>query len=169
MSALLTTCGVDLVPKGLEHRGGQVLATPHWRHNPDEGVEFVDYRFCDLPGLMQHVSVPATQLTADTFADGHGFDGSSIRGFQEIQESDMILIPDPNTATLDPFRARKTLIVNCFVADPVTVRIIDGPFANFQGKVDEINPERNTLRVLVTIFGRATPVELDFLQVEKSS
>lgn len=50
-----------------------------------------------------------------------------------------------------------------------TVRIIEGPFANFQGKVDEINPERNTLRVLVTIFGRATPVELDFLQVEKSS
>jgi ribosomal protein L11 len=49
-----------------------------------------------------------------------------------------------------------------------TVRIIDGPFANFQGKVDEINPERNTLRVLVTIFGRATPVELDFLQVEKT-
>jgi transcriptional antiterminator NusG len=50
-----------------------------------------------------------------------------------------------------------------------TVRIIEGPFANFQGKVDEINPERNTLRVLVTIFGRATPVELDFLQVEKAS
>ncbi|HVW10150.1 MAG TPA: transcription termination/antitermination protein NusG [Bryobacteraceae bacterium] len=50
-----------------------------------------------------------------------------------------------------------------------TVRIIDGPFATFQGKVDEVNPERNTLRVLVTIFGRATPVELDFLQVEKSS
>ncbi len=49
------------------------------------------------------------------------------------------------------------------------VRIIDGPFANFQGKVDEINPERNTLRVLVTIFGRATPVELDFLQVEKTA
>ncbi len=48
-----------------------------------------------------------------------------------------------------------------------TVRIVDGPFANFSGKVDEINPERNTLRVLVTIFGRATPVELDFLQVEK--
>jgi len=49
------------------------------------------------------------------------------------------------------------------------VRIIDGPFANFQGKIDEINPERNTLRVLVTIFGRATPVELDFLQVEKTA
>jgi transcriptional antiterminator NusG len=49
------------------------------------------------------------------------------------------------------------------------VRIIDGPFANFQGKIDEINPDRNTLRVLVTIFGRATPVELDFLQVEKTA
>jgi glutamine synthetase len=86
-----------------------------------EGVEFVDYRFIDLPGLMQHVSVPASQLTEDTFTDGHGFDGSSIRGFQEIQESDMILIPDPNTAVIDPFRARKTLIVNCFVNDPVTM------------------------------------------------
>ena len=74
----------------------------------DEGVEFVDYRFCDLPGLMQHVTVPAGQLTEDTFTDGHGFDGSSIRGFQEIQESDMILVPDPTTAAIDPFRARKT-------------------------------------------------------------
>jgi glutamine synthetase len=69
---------------------------------------------------MQHVSVPAGQLTEDTFTEGHGFDGSSIRGFQEIQESDMILIPDANTATLDPFRARKTMIINCFVHDPVT-------------------------------------------------
>jgi glutamine synthetase len=86
-----------------------------------EGVEFVDYRFCDLPGLMQHVSVPASQLTEDTFTDGHGFDGSSIRGFQEIQESDMILIPDANTATVDPFRSRKTLIINCYVNDPVTM------------------------------------------------
>src|SRR3954471_19965220 len=87
----------------------------------DEGVEFVDYRFCDLPGLMQHVTVPAGQLTEDTFTDGHGFDGSSIRGFQEIQESDMILVPDPSTAVVDPFRARKTLIINCFVQDPVTL------------------------------------------------
>src|SRR3954452_22939389 len=87
----------------------------------DEGVEFVDYRFCDLPGLMQHVTVPATQLSEDVFTEGHGFDGSSIRGFQEIQESDMILVPDPTTAAIDPFRARKTLILNCFVQDPVTL------------------------------------------------
>ena len=86
----------------------------------DGGVEIVDVRFCDLPGLMQHFSMPAAQLTADMFDEGVGFDGSSIRGFQEIQESDMILIPDPNTAVVDPFTQHKTLDVNCFVHDPVT-------------------------------------------------
>ena len=86
----------------------------------DEGIEFIDYRFCDLPGLMQHVSVPASQLHEDVFTEGHGFDGSSVRGFQQIQESDMILLPDANTAYLDPFRARKTLNVHCFVHDPIT-------------------------------------------------
>jgi glutamine synthetase len=86
----------------------------------DEGVEIVDFRFCDLPGLMQHFSMPAHELTAEGFEEGYGFDGSSIRGFQEIQESDMLLIPDPNTAVVDPFRQHKTLNVNCFVRDPVT-------------------------------------------------
>ena len=60
----------------------------------DERIEIIDLRFCDLPGLMQHFSVPAHQLTEDAFDEGYGFDGSSIRGFQEIQESDMILVPD---------------------------------------------------------------------------
>jgi glutamine synthetase len=86
----------------------------------DEGVEIVDFRFCDLPGLMQHFSVPAHELTEDGFEEGYGFDGSSVRGFQEIQESDMILLPDANTAYLDPFTARKTLNINCFVHDPIT-------------------------------------------------
>jgi glutamine synthetase len=86
----------------------------------DSSVEIIDFRFCDLPGLMQHFSVPAGQLTEDGFDDGFGFDGSSIRGFQEIQESDMILVPDPNTAYLDPFRAHTTLNLNCFVRDPLT-------------------------------------------------
>jgi glutamine synthetase len=86
----------------------------------DEGIEIVDLRFCDLPGLMQHFSMPAGELTADVFEEGSGFDGSSIRGFQEIQESDMILIPDPNTAVVDPFTQHKTLNLNCFVQDPVT-------------------------------------------------
>ncbi|MGE0877088.1 MAG: type I glutamate--ammonia ligase [Acidimicrobiia bacterium] len=86
----------------------------------NEGCDFVDFRFCDLPGVMQHVTIPAKVLNEGTFEDGHGFDGSSIRGFQEIQESDMILLPDPNTAYIDPFRQHKTLIIHCFVADPVT-------------------------------------------------
>ena len=85
-----------------------------------EGVDIVDFRFCDLPGLMQHFSVPAHELTEGSFEDGHGFDGSSIRGFQEIQESDMLLMPDPDTAVIDPFRQHKTLNINCFVRDPVT-------------------------------------------------
>ena len=86
----------------------------------DNGIEVIDVRFCDLPGLMQHFSIPAHELTEDVFEEGLGFDGSSIRGFQEIQESDMLLIPDPNTAVLDPFRQHPTLNVNCFVRDPLT-------------------------------------------------
>ena len=86
----------------------------------DEGIQIVDFRFCDLPGLMQHFSVPVSQLTEDAFEEGYGFDGSSIRGFQEIQESDMILVPDPDTAVVDPFRQHPTLNLNCFVRDPVT-------------------------------------------------
>ena len=85
-----------------------------------EGIEIVDFRFCDLPGLMQHFSVPAHALEPEGFDEGFGFDGSSIRGFQEIQESDMLLIPDPDTAVVDPFRQHKTLNINCFVRDPVT-------------------------------------------------
>ncbi len=86
----------------------------------DSGAEIVDLRFCDLPGLMQHFSMPIHELTADGFDDGYGFDGSSIRGFQEIQESDMLLVPDPNTAVIDPFREHTTLSINCYVQDPIT-------------------------------------------------
>ncbi len=87
----------------------------------DEGIEVVDLRFCDLPGLMQHFSIPAHDLTEDAFTEGYGFDGSSIRGFQAIQESDMILLPDPSTAVIDEFRQHKTLNLNCFVHDPITL------------------------------------------------
>src|SRR5438552_16697377 len=86
----------------------------------EQGIEVVDFRFCDLPGLMQHFSAPAHELTQAGFEEGYGFDGSSIRGYQEIQESDMLLIPDPDTAVIDPFRQHTTLNVNCFVRDPVT-------------------------------------------------
>src|SRR5215213_3373071 len=86
----------------------------------DSGIEIIDFRFCDLPGLTQHFSAPSHQLTEEVFEEGLGFDGSSIRGFQEIQESDMLLKPDPNTAVIDPFTKHKTLNINCFVRDPVT-------------------------------------------------
>ncbi len=86
----------------------------------DSKIEIVDLRFCDLPGLMQHFSVPAHCLTAESFGDGFGFDGSSIRGFQAINESDMLLMPDPNTAVIDPFRQHSTLNLNCFITDPIT-------------------------------------------------
>jgi len=86
----------------------------------DEGVEVVDLRFIDLPGLQQHFSVPAHELTEESFEEGYGFDGSSIRGFQEIQESDMLLIPDPSTAVIDPFTQHKTLNLICYVHDPLT-------------------------------------------------
>ena len=86
----------------------------------DEGVQFIDVRFCDLPGVMQHFNVPASSFGADAFADGLMFDGSSIRGFQAIHESDMKLIPDPKTAFVDPFRAEKTLVLNFSIVDPFT-------------------------------------------------
>ena len=89
-----------------------------------EGVEFIDVRFCDLPGQMQHFTVPAAMLD-DVLADGLMFDGSSIRGFQAIHESDMKLIPDPATAFVDPFRLRKTVAMNFSVVDPFT----DEPYA----------------------------------------
>ncbi|MGI9197941.1 MAG: type I glutamate--ammonia ligase [Candidatus Nanopelagicales bacterium] len=85
----------------------------------DEGVEFVDVRFIDLPGVMQHFNVPAETFTS-AFEDGLMFDGSSIRGFQAIHESDMKLMPDPTTAFVDPFRSAKTLVINHSILDPFT-------------------------------------------------
>jgi glutamine synthetase len=86
----------------------------------DEGVKFVDVRFCDLPGVMQHFNVPAESVDESFFTNGQMFDGSSIRGFQAIHESDMKLIPDPATAYLDPFRVEKTLALNFSIVDPFT-------------------------------------------------
>ena len=86
----------------------------------NEDVEFVDIRFCDLPGVMQHLTVPSYAFGPDVFETGMAFDGSSIRGFQKIHESDMTLLPDPSTAFVDPFRKHKTLALNFFVHDPLT-------------------------------------------------
>ena len=85
-----------------------------------EGIEFIDVRFCDLPGVMQHFNVPAALVDADTLNEGMMFDGSSIRGFQAIHESDMKLVPDFATAVVDPFRSAKTLNMNFSIVDPFT-------------------------------------------------
>ncbi len=84
------------------------------------GIKVVDFRFVDLPGVWQHFSIPVRDLTEDLFEDGLGFDGSSIRGFKEIHESDMLLIPDPATAFLDAFTQEPTLNILCDIQDPIT-------------------------------------------------
>ena len=84
------------------------------------GVRMVDFKFTDLPGTWQHVSLSIHGLAEEAFEEGLGFDGSSIRGFQEISESDMILIPDPSTAILDPFHEQQTMSIVCNIFDPIT-------------------------------------------------
>src|SRR6266702_4059630 len=85
-----------------------------------QGVQIVDLRFSDLHGLWHHISFPIAQLTLDSFRDGFGMDGSSIRGWAAIHESDMLLIPDPSTAFMDPFAETATLVMYGDVIDPIT-------------------------------------------------
>jgi glutamine synthetase len=86
------------------------------------GAKMVDLKFIDLPGIWQHTSVPIAQLKEDSFEDGFGLDGSSIRGWQPINASDMLIIPDPSTAVMDPFTATPTLSLTCNVIDPIERR-----------------------------------------------
>ncbi|HEV8381601.1 MAG TPA: type I glutamate--ammonia ligase [Gemmatimonadales bacterium] len=90
------------------------------RRAKEAGVQIVDVRFTDLPGTWQHFSIPLKELEEETFTDGLGFDGSSIRGFQAINESDMLLIPDPASAFVDPCLQVPTLSLTCDVVDPIT-------------------------------------------------
>ena len=83
-------------------------------------VVMVDLKFTDWPGTWQHFSVPLHELEAASFEDGFGFDGSSIRGWQAIDNSDMLVIPDPATAIMDPFTQHPTLSIVCDVVDPIT-------------------------------------------------
>jgi len=86
----------------------------------DQGVKMVDLKFMDYPGMWQHLTVPICQLEEDSFEEGFGFDGSSIRGWQAIHASDMLLLPDPATAVMDPFTAAPTLSLICNIVDPIT-------------------------------------------------
>jgi glutamine synthetase len=83
-------------------------------------VRMIDFKFTDLPGTWQHLGLSIDALDEESFTEGLGFDGSSIRGFQEIAESDMVLVPDPATAVIDPFHEQATLSIICGVIDPIT-------------------------------------------------
>jgi len=86
----------------------------------EKGARVVDIRFMDFPGIWQHFTVPIGELDESTFEDGYGFDGSSIRGWQPIDASDMLVVPDPSTAKMDPFFAEPTLVMIGNIVDPIT-------------------------------------------------
>ncbi|MBU2764457.1 glutamine synthetase, partial [Acidithiobacillus caldus] len=86
----------------------------------EKDVKFIDFRFVDTKGKEQHVSVPAHTIDEKTFAEGKMFDGSSITGWKGIDASDMILLPDADTAVLDPFTDETTLNLRCDVVEPAT-------------------------------------------------
>lgn len=85
------------------------------------GIKMVDLRFMDFPGLWQHFTIPVSRLQPSDFESGYGFDGSSIRGWRQINESDMLVRPDPSTAVIDPFSAEPTLIFFCDIIEPTTM------------------------------------------------
>ena len=91
----------------------------------DQDIQFVDFRFTDTKGKEQHVSVPAAMADEDMFDEGKMFDGSSIAGWKGIQESDMILMPDANSAVIDPFLQDTTLLLRCDVIEPTTMQGYD--------------------------------------------
>src|SRR5438132_9540804 len=102
----------------------------------DNGARIVDLRFIDVPGLWQHFSIPISELSEDLFEEGIGFDGSSIRGYQSIHESDMLLIPDPDTAVMDPFTAEPTMVLTCNVKDPITAKMYSRDPRNIAQKAE---------------------------------
>ena len=87
----------------------------------ENNIKMIDFKFIDLPGIWQHYSIPAHRLTESLFDDGIGFDGSSIRGFAEIQESDMLVFPDPDSAFVDSMLEVPTLSLTCNIRDPLTL------------------------------------------------
>src|ERR671933_1844414 len=111
----MTPLTVEQFATGREVTPKDVLALAQ-----EHGVRMVDFKFTDLPGTWQHLGLSINSLDEESFTEGLGFDGSSIRGFQEIAESDMVLLPDATTALIDPFHEHKTLSVLCDVIDPIT-------------------------------------------------
>ncbi len=91
----------------------------------EQEIQLIDVKFCDLLGTWQHFTVPISELSPDVFEEGFGFDGSSIRGWQAIEASDMLIIPDASTAVIDNFIEAKTLSLTCNIKDPITGNFYD--------------------------------------------
>ncbi len=115
MGAVVSKTGSSVPVEGVAVGINEVLEMVR-----NDGIETVDFRFLDLPGLWQHFTIPATGLNESVFTYGLGFDGSSMRGWKGIAESDMLIVPDPTTAWLDPFPKSKTLVLICDIKDPIT-------------------------------------------------
>ena len=103
----------------------------------ENGAKIVDFKFMDFIGVWQHFSVPMHELGEGDFQTGYGFDGSSIRGWQPIHASDMLIIPDPTTAVMDPFMAHPTLSLICNIVDPVTLEKYTRDPRNIAQKAEE--------------------------------
>ena len=107
-----------MTEKHLNAKSGKEVLAFAKAHN----CRLVDYKFCDIPGTWQHFTTTLAELEESTFKEGLGFDGSSIRGWKSINSSDMLVLPDPATAMLDPFNAEPTLSLVCTVIDPITMQ-----------------------------------------------
>ncbi len=106
----------------------------------NRGIGIIDLKFTDLPGTLQHLPIPLSELSEKNLSDGYGFDGSSIRGFKSIEESDMLLIPDTATAVVDPFCRIPTLSIFCNVMDPETRELYDRDPRYVAQKAEEFLP-----------------------------
>ncbi len=132
------------------------------RYLSTEGVKFVDVRFCDLPGVMQHFTVPVESFDDSVFTDGLAFDGSSIRGFQQIHESDMLLLPDVTTAFVDPFRDAEDARAQLLHPRPVHPRgLLARPAQRGQEGRDLSGLQRHRRHRLLRGRGRVLHLRLD--------
>lgn len=108
-----------------QKKGGKTVSTPKngtdvLKIIKDKKIEFVDFRFLDFVGMWQHFTITSKEVDKGTFDSGLGFDGSSIRGWQSINASDMLVVPDPTSAKIDPFMTRPTIAIICDIEDPIT-------------------------------------------------
>ena len=128
-----------------------MIATDVLKMIQDNEVKFVDLRFTDTRGKEQHVTVPAHAFDADKLEDGHAFDGSSIAGWKGIQASDMLLMPDPETAHMDSFMDEATLIITCDVVEPADGKGYDA--SNVGKPLYGITPHRSGLGLVFDTAG----------------